>query len=153
MYSLNQAYFGSHLIVLSISLGKNSIALTFNVVLTCLLELWYLRIHYNGTLVGSRNYGDQYSLQWRHNERDGVSNHLHLDCLLAVCSGTDKKTSKLQVTGLCGGNPPVTGEYSAQRASNAENASIWWRHHVKFFKFFSLSHVSRNSIFISGKYQ
>ena len=24
---------------------------------------------------------------------------------------------------------PVTGEFPAQRASNAENASIWWRHH------------------------
>ena len=23
-----------------------------------------------------------YTLQWRHNERDGVSNHRHLDCLL-----------------------------------------------------------------------
>ena len=41
-----------------------------------------------------------------------------------------KKTSKLHVTGLCEGNPPVTGEFPAQRASNAENVSIWWRHHV-----------------------
>ena len=40
-----------------------------------------------------------------------------------------KKTSKLRVTGLCAGNKPVTGELSAQRASNAENVSIWWRHH------------------------
>ena len=23
-----------------------------------------------------------------------------------------------------------TGEFPAQRASNAENVSIWWRHHV-----------------------
>ena len=28
------------------------------------------------------------------------------------------------------GNSPVTGEFPAQRASNAENVSIWWRHHV-----------------------
>ena len=41
-----------------------------------------------------------------------------------------KKTSKLRVTGLCAGNSPVTGEFPAQRASNAENVSIWWRHHV-----------------------
>ena len=26
-------------------------------------------------------------------------------------------------------NSPVTGEFPAQKASNAENASIWWRHH------------------------
>ena len=40
-----------------------------------------------------------------------------------------KNTSKLRVTGLCEGNSPVTGEFPAQRASNAENVSIWWRHH------------------------
>ena len=37
-----------------------------------------------------------------------------------VCSGPDKKTPKLRVTGLCEGNSPVTGEFPAQRASNAE---------------------------------
>ena len=41
-----------------------------------------------------------------------------------------KKTSKLRVTGLCVGNSPGTGEFPAQKASNAENVSIWWRHHV-----------------------
>ena len=40
-----------------------------------------------------------------------------------------KKTSKLRVTGLCERNSSVTGEFPAQRASNAENVSIWWRHH------------------------
>ena len=39
------------------------------------------------------------------------------------------KTSKLRVTGLCVGNSPVTEEFPAQMASNAENVSIWWRHH------------------------
>ena len=42
-----------------------------------------------------------------------------------------KNTPKLRVTGLCAGNSPVTGEFPAQRASNAENVSIWWRHHDK----------------------
>ena len=47
-----------------------------------------------------------------------------------VYSGADKKkTSKLRVTGLCAGNSPGTGEFPAQMASNAENVSIWWRHH------------------------
>ena len=40
-----------------------------------------------------------------------------------------KKTSKLRVTGLCEENSPLTGEFPSQRASNAENVSIWWRHH------------------------
>ena len=37
-----------------------------------------------------------------------------------------KKTSKLHITGLCEGNSPVTGGFPSQRASNTENASIWW---------------------------
>ena len=41
-----------------------------------------------------------------------------------------KKTSKLRVTGLCVENSPGTGEFPAQMARNAENGSIWWRHHV-----------------------
>ena len=65
------------------------------------------------------------ALQWRHNERDGVSNHRRLDCLLKrLFRRRSKKTSKVRVTGLCEGNSPVTGEFPAQRASNAENASI-----------------------------
>ena len=48
-----------------------------------------------------------------------------------IYSGTDqRKTSKLRVTGLCEGNSPVTGEFPAQKASNAQNDSIWWRHHL-----------------------
>ena len=30
---------------------------------------------------------------------------------------------------LCEENTPVTGEFPAQRTSNAEKASIWWRDH------------------------
>ena len=70
------------------------------------------------------------ALQWRHNERNGVSNHQSHDCLLnRLFRQKSKKTSKLQVTSLCAGNLPVTGEFPAQRASSAENVSIWWRHH------------------------
>ena len=70
------------------------------------------------------------ALQWRHNERDGVSNHQPHGCLLNRLFGRrSKKTSKLRVTGLCKGNSPVTGEFPVQRASHTENVSIWWRHH------------------------
>ena len=34
---------------------------------------------------------------------------------LTVCSGADKKTSKLRVTGLCEGNRPVTGGFPSQK--------------------------------------
>ena len=50
------------------------------------------------------------------------------------------RTSKLRVTGLCEGNSPVTGEFPAQIASNAENVSIWWRHHAHVE--LAVSHVS-----------
>ena len=72
-----------------------------------------------------------YSLHWRHNDHDGVSNHQPHGCLLnRLFGGRSEKTSKLRVTGLCVGNSPGTGEFPAQRASYAENVSIWWRHHV-----------------------
>ena len=59
---------------------------------------------------------------------DGVSKHQPRDCLHnRLFKGRSKKTSKLRVTGQCAGNSPVTGEFPAQRASNAENVFIWWR--------------------------
>ena len=46
-----------------------------------------------------------------------------------VCSDAYNKKTKNRVTGLYEGKLPVTGEFPSQRASNAENVSIWWRHH------------------------
>ena len=70
--------------------------------------------------------------QWRHNGRNSVSNHQHRECLLSrLIWRRSKKKSKLCVTGLCAGNSPVPGVFPAQRATNAENGSIWWRHHVQ----------------------
>ena len=79
----------------------------------------------------SFNKANPNSLPWRHNEPDGASNHQPLDCLLnRLFRRRSKKTSKLRVSGLCEGNSPVTCEFLSQRASNAKNVSIWWRHHV-----------------------
>ena len=66
------------------------------------------------------------SLQWCHNGRDGVSNHRRLGCLLnRLLRRRSKKTSKLRVAGLYMEHPPVTGEFPAQRVSNAENIYIY----------------------------
>ena len=66
---------------------------------------WSLPEWWNGYIM--LLYHDIYSLQWCHNEHDGVSNHWHLDCLLnCLFRCRSKKTSKLPVTGL------------------------WWCHHV-----------------------
>ena len=65
-----------------------------------------------------------FALLWWHNERDGISNHQPHHCLLNLlfrCRSI--KTSKLCATGLCEGNSPVTSEFPARRASNAENIS------------------------------
>ena len=65
------------------------------------------------------------SLQWRHNELDGISNHLPLNCVLnRLFRRRSKKTSKFRVTGLCEWNPPVTVGFPSQRASNAEKVSF-----------------------------
>ena len=48
-----------------------------------------------------------FSLQWRHNGCDGVSNKQRIDFLLScLFMHRSKKTSKLRVTGLCEGNSP-----------------------------------------------
>ena len=62
-------------------------------------------------------------LQLPHDERDDISNHRHLDCLL------NHLLKKLRVTG------PLWAKFTGDRwlprprTSNAEKASIWWRHH------------------------
>ena len=73
---------------------------------------------------------DYRTLQWRHNECAGVSNHQTHGCLLnRLFRHRSKNISKLRVIGLCEGNSLMTGKFPAQKASNAENVSIWWHHH------------------------
>ena len=55
-----------------------------------------------------------------------------------------KKTSKVRVTGHWAGNSPLIGEFPAQRASNADSFSIWWRHHRQCA-------YLQNSLIISSK--
>ena len=84
------------------------------------------------------------TLQWRRNEWHDVSNHPCLDCLLkCLLRCISKKTSKLCVTCLCEGNPPVSGGFPSQRASDAENVSFWWCHHDLPTK--------KSSVWLSGK--
>ena len=89
---------------------------------------------------------NDYTLQWRHNGYDSVSNHMRLDCLLNLLFRSRwKKTSKLHVTGLSAGNSLVTCEFPAQSTSNAETVSIWWRHHDKFtcyHRWYILAHLN-----------
>ena len=56
------------------------------------------------------------------------------DCLLNRLSRRRSyKTSKLHVTSLYEGNLPVTVEFPTQKANDAGNESIWWRHHGQHY--------------------
>ena len=62
------------------------------------------------------------TLHWRHNGRDGVSNHQAHDCLLnRLFRCRSEKTSKLCVISICAGNSPMTGKFPIQMVSNADN--------------------------------
>ena len=69
------------------------------------------------------------SLQWRHYGYDSVSNHQRHDCLLNRLFTQIKKIKAPRHWPLYG-EFTGTGEFPAQMASNADNVSIWWRHHV-----------------------
>ena len=47
-----------------------------------------------------------------------------------VCSCTDQRKHQSSASLAFEWNSPVTGGFPSQRSSNAENNSIWWRHHV-----------------------
>ena len=94
-----------------------------------------------------RRHFQTFTLRWRHNGHGGVWNHQPYHCLLnRLVRRRSNKTSKLRITGLCAGNSPGAGEFPAQMASNAENVSIWWRHHV------SMNEVCCILIHISWKF-
>ena len=70
--------------------------------------------------------------QWRHNERDGVSNHRRLHCLLNCWSKRRYKiyqssASLVFVRGIH--RWPLNSPQ--KKARKARNVSIWWRHHGK----------------------
>ena len=60
----------------------------------------------------------QHSLQWRHNGRNGVKNHMRLDCLLnywSRCRSSRQMETFFALLACCAWNSPVTGEFPAQR--------------------------------------
>ena len=82
-------------------------------------SLTHVYLHHTDTMC--LMYYTYVPLPWRHNWRNGISNHQPHHCLLnRPFRRRSKKTLKLGVTGLCVGNSSVTGEFPAQMASNAE---------------------------------
>ena len=62
------------------------------------------------------------ALQWLHNERNGVSNHRRVQAPI-------KENTKAPRHWPLWGESTGDRWFPSQRASNAENVSIWWRHH------------------------
>ena len=67
-------------------------------------------------------------LQWRHMRASQITS-VSMVCS-SVCSGADQRKHQSSPSLAFEGNSPMTGEFLLQRASNAKNVSIWWRHHV-----------------------
>ena len=81
-----------------------------------LFRFWFVNIHYNDVIMGAM--------------ASQITSLAIVYLFNRLFRHRSTKTSKIRVTGLCAGNSPVTDEFPAQRASSAENVSIWWRHHV-----------------------
>ena len=74
-------------------------------------------------------YQNYNTLQWSHNERDGVLSLAFRWFAQPFDQAQIKENIKVRRHRLWWGNSPVTGEFPAQRASDADNVSISWRHH------------------------
>ena len=107
-------------------------------------RIWFQEVFLCGIQRWSTELGHNHTpLQRRHGEPNDISHHQRLDCLLnRLFRRRSTKTSKLPVTGLCAGNSTVTGEFPAQRTSNAEIFSFddvimqWW-HDIGWSSWFS----------------
>ena len=64
-------------------------------------------------------------------------------------SGADQRKHKNWRHWPLWGNSPATGEFPAQRACNAENVSIWWRHRGKFWYAASNSELLADNILLT----
>ena len=96
----------------------------WNINLSCELQcrskdsIWYLSSKWNGFSPCDYKWPNVFlwyywitTLQWRHDEHNGVSNHRLLDFLFNRLFGRRSKiTWKPRVADLCEGNSPVTGD-------------------------------------------
>ena len=86
-----------------------------------------------GDSILRQKWGNKLTLHWRHNECQRVSNHQSHDYLLnRLFKAQIKENIKAPR------HWPLwrefTGEFPAQRASNTENVSIWWRHYEPIYR-------------------
>ena len=91
--------------------------------LSCFVIVWHRSILFTPFSVTCRAF---MALRRRHNGRDSVSKHQPHDCFLTNYSDADQRNHQSSASLAF-----VRGIHRvpAQMASNAENVSIWWRHH------------------------
>ena len=106
--------------------------------------------HRSHTMLSTRTpmHIDTSNLHLLHTNDSMQSNHTHYDDIKmgviasqitslaivysTVYSGADQRQHQSFASlAFCGGNSPGTGEFPAQMVRNAENVSIWCRHHEK----------------------
>ena len=72
------------------------------------------------------------TIQWRHNERDGVSNHMRSLFAQPFVQEEIKKHQSSALLPLVRGIRRWPVDFPSRRASNAERVFIWWCHHEIF---------------------
>ena len=80
--------------------------------------LWYMMVDINSPKDVMTCRPFPHPLQWRHNQRVGVSNHQRLFAQPFVQAQIKENTKAPR-------HWPLWGKFN----SNTENVSIWWRHH------------------------
>ena len=84
----------------------------------------------------SNHHADSSVTWWRNHYGDVIMNAMApqitgvLIVCSTVCSSADQRKHQSYTSLAFMGNPPVTVWFLSQRASDAENVSIWWRYHV-----------------------
>ena len=90
----------------------------------------FVRVHFR-YFVQTEDAGEKHQYHYRDVMMDTMASQITSLTIVfsTVYAGADQKNIKTPRHWPCEGKWPVTGELPAQRATNAENVSIWWRHH------------------------
>ena len=64
-----------------------------------------------------------------------------------VSSGVDQRKHQSSVSLACVRNSPMTGEFPTQRASDAQNVSISWRHHDTILTHQGIQYFTKYKLF------
>ena len=87
------------------------------------------------------------TLQWRHNECDGVSYHLTIVYSTVYLGAYQRKHQSSASLAFVQGIHQWPVNSPSQRASNAENVSIWWCRHGWWHFYNSVGAAIRKDLF------